>query len=300
MTAFSDEIKHFFSGQDVSYDEPMSEHTSFRTGGPADVFVNIRDTDSLKVIITLAIKEKIPYYIFGNGSNVLVADEGIRGIVIRPLITPELIFDGTRVKASAGCSLAKLSKQCSERGLEGLEFAAGIPGTVGGAVVMNAGAYGGEIKDRLVTAEVMDREGNSKVLDNEELKLGYRTSIIPEADYIVLGAEFELTPGNRDKSFGIIADLAARRRDKQPLEYPSAGSTFKRPEGYFAGKLIEDAGLKGFSVGGACVSTKHAGFVINKDRASSKDIYDLIGEVRKRVFENSGVMLEPEVKLIGF
>ena len=300
MKHFIEEIKQILPEEDIHVDEPMSEHTTFRTGGKADLLVDVRDIDLLKKIITLAISEQITYYIIGNGSNILVSDEGIRGIVIRSCIKPEMNFNGRFVHASAMCSLSKLAKEAANRGLTGLEFAAGIPGSVGGAVVMNAGAYGGEIKDCLTDVTVMDEHGDILILLTEQLKMGYRTSIIPRKRYIVLFAGFDLTPGEREESLRTIADLAARRREKQPLEYPSAGSTFKRPEGFFAGKLIEDAGLKGFGIGGACVSEKHAGFIINRDGATSKDIYDLINEVRKRVYENSGVMLEPEVKLIGF
>ncbi|MCR5331737.1 MAG: UDP-N-acetylmuramate dehydrogenase [Lachnospiraceae bacterium] len=286
--------------------EQMSKHTGFRTGGPADYFITVPDTDLLKKIITLAIKKEITYYIIGNGSNMLVSDSGFRGLIIRIKSEPELDFgqkneEGrTVVTVSAGCSLAKLATECASRGLKGLEFAAGIPGTVGGAVVMNAGAYGGEIKDCIVKAGLLDRTGNDLELDRDGLELGYRTSIIRKKNYIVINAQFALEDTDPEESRRLIAELAAKRREKQPLEYPSAGSTFKRPEGYFAGKLIEDAGLKGFCTGDAQVSEKHAGFIINKGNASSADIHALIGEVQRRVFEDSGVRLEPEVIFLGF
>ena len=293
-------------GLKVLKDEPMSKHTGFKTGGPADYFVTVSDSELLKKIITLAIKKEITYYIIGNGSNMLVSDAGFRGLIIRlkterePEFGPETGTGETIVTAYAGCSLARLAAECTARGLRGLEFAAGIPGTVGGAVVMNAGAYGGEIKDRIISAQLLDSDGNSLELDRDGLELGYRTSIIRKKNYIVVSARFSLPQGDPEEGRQLIAELAAKRRDKQPLEYPSAGSTFKRPEGYFAGKLIEDAGLKGFSIGDARVSEKHAGFIINTGNASSGDIHALICEVQRRVFESFGVRLEPEVILLGF
>ena len=299
---FITEIRKILPDGAVYVDEPLSRHTSFRTGGPADLFVDVPDTGLLKKIISLAFDAQITYYIIGNGSNMLVADDGYRGMILRVKTQPDLIFEdwSNIVRVSAGCSLAKLACGCAERGLAGLEFAAGIPGSVGGAVVMNAGAYGGEISDCITSAGVMDSSGGEFRLSRDELGLGYRTSVIPERNLIVTDAVFELKEGNREESSRIISELALKRREKQPLEYPSAGSTFKRPEGYFAGKLIEDSGLKGFSIGGAQVSGKHAGFVINTGHASSADIIGLIREVQKRVFENFGVKLEPEVKMLGF
>jgi len=304
--SFVKELEQLLPEGDLRKNEPLSAHTTFRTGGPADLFADVKDIDLLKKIIRLAKQSEITYYIIGNGSNMLVADEGFRGLIIRVKPEPELIFGepdaegNVKVTASAGCTLLKLARRSAESGLAGLEFAAGIPGSVGGAVVMNAGAYGGEIKDRILSADVMNGQTDVITLSRDGLELGYRTSIIPKKDYIVLSAVFELPKGDRAESERIISELAAKRREKQPLEYPSAGSTFKRPEGYFAGKLIEDAGLKGFRVGGAQVSEKHAGFVINTGNACSQDIRDLIGEVQKRVFEHSGVHLEPEVKMLGF
>ena len=298
-------LEEILPKENILTDEPLSKHTGFRTGGAADFFVTVENYDTIKKIITLAISEKITYYIIGNGSNLLVSDNGFRGIMIRLSTLPEPVFedygaDAVKVTASAGCSLSKLANVCAARGLKGLEFAAGIPGTVGGAVVMNAGAYGGEIGDCIISAVIMDPEGNIRVYEKEELCMGYRTSILQEKEGIVLNASFVLREGNPDEIRRIISELAAKRREKQPLEYPSCGSTFKRPAGNFAGKLIEEAGLKGFSIGDATVSEKHAGFVINKGEATSAEIYSLIMEVQKRVFENSGVMLEPEVKLLGF
>ncbi|MBR4724404.1 MAG: UDP-N-acetylmuramate dehydrogenase [Lachnospiraceae bacterium] len=306
-TEFVKKAEEILQDEKVLINEPMSKHTGFRTGGPADYFLTVKKIDLLKRIITLAFEEKIPYYILGNGTNLLVADSGFRGVMIRLRIAPELVFEEDRsedglsyVTATAGCSLSKLASECASAGLKGLEFAAGIPGTVGGAVVMNAGAYGGEIRDCIVSAEVLDSNGDLIVLNRDELELGYRTSIIRKKDYIVLSARFALPEGNVEESRKLISELAAKRREKQPLEYPSAGSTFKRPEGYFAGKLIEDCGLKGFRIGDAQVSEKHAGFIINLGQASSTDIHALILEVKKRVLERFGVELEPEVIMLGF
>lgn len=289
----------------VRFNEPLKSYTSFKTGGPADYFVIPAGTTELKRIITLAKDNQTPYYIIGNGSNLLVSDEGFRGLIIcmkepdgKVSFTDE--GDTVLVEAGAGCPLTRLAFEAARAGLTGLEFAAGIPGSVGGAVVMNAGAYGGEIKDCIVSADVIDVNGVQSTLDNASLELSYRHSVIPERGLIVTGAAFRLNRGNTEEILAVIADLNKRRRDKQPLEYPSAGSTFKRPEGYFAGKLIEDAGLKGFSVGGASVSEKHCGFVINRGNATSSDIMELIRRVGDKVYEASGVRLEPEVKLLGF
>ena len=306
-TQIRKKIEEILPEGSVLINEPMSKHTTFKTGGPADFFVTVDNAELLKKIITLAIESEITYYIVGNGSNILVSDEGFRGIIIRIKSEPELIIekepqvDGRfLVRAGAGCSLRKLAGDCTQAGLTGLEFAAGIPGSVGGAVTMNAGAYGGEIGDHIVSVSLMNRIGRQFELPKEKLEFGYRTSIIQSLYYIALEAVFALEQGDKEQGLQTIAELAARRRDKQPLEFPSAGSTFKRPEGYFAGKLIEDAGLKGLRVGDAQVSEKHAGFVINRGRATSEDIHTLILKVQRRVLENSGVYLEPEVKMLGF
>ena len=245
-------------------------------------------------------EEKLPYFILGNGSNLLVSDKGYRGAVIQLWKNvSDIQVEGCLIQAKAGASLAKIAAQALEAGLTGMEFAAGIPGTLGGAVVMNAGAYGGEMKDILKEALVMDGEGRIFTLTKEELKLGYRTSIVKEKGYIVLAAVLELQPGDREEIRKLMEDLKQRRGEKQPLDMPSAGSTFKRPEGYFAGKLIMDAGLRGFSVGGAQVSEKHCGFVVNTGGASASDVLALIREVQKRVREKFGVELETEVKFLG-
>ena len=305
--SFIDKVVSLSSSGRVFENALLSEYTSFRTGGPADCLVRVKDIDEIKRLVMLARNEKVPYYILGNGTNMLISDDGFRGLIIslkdmeNNISISELSDKETfEVSVWAGCSLARLSSEAANRGLAGLEFAAGIPGSVGGAVVMNAGAYGGEIKDVFDFADVLDEEGNQLRLGKDELKFGYRRSIIQEKNYIVLAVSFILKRGDEKAIKSEIKELNERRREKQPLEYPSAGSTFKRPEGLFAGKLIEDAGLKGFSVGDASVSEKHCGFVINKGKATSADIFELISSVIEKVYDKTGVVLEPEIKLLGF
>ena len=281
-------------------DEPMRMHTTFRVGGAADYFVTVESREEVKAVVSLCREEKLPYYIVGNGSNLLVGDKGYRGVIIQ--IGREMCdiqVCGNAIHVEAGALLSKIGNVALEAGLTGFEFAAGIPGTIGGAVVMNAGAYGGEMKDVLAEVSVSTKDGEFLTLNKEELKLGYRTSIIPEKEYIVLGAVIELEPGDREEIKAKMNELRMRRSSKQPLEYPSAGSTFKRPEGYFAGKLIQDAGLCGLQVGGAQVSTKHCGFVINKEHATAADIMELIRQVQEKVKSQFGVELEMEVKRLG-
>ena len=300
-----EEIKRTAGGTvRLIFDEPLKMHTGFKTGGCADAFAETSDARVISQIFELASSEKVSVCVIGNGSNLLVSDAGYRGIIIRMAETdgsePVSFADDARVRATAGCSLGTLAHECAKHGLTGLEFAAGIPGSVGGAVVMNAGAYGGEIKDVLAEVTVMEKDGRIVKAGADELKLAYRYSVVPERGWTVLEAVFALKPGEPAQIFECMAELARKRKEKQPLEYPSAGSTFKRPEGYFAGKLIEDAGLKGFSIGGAMVSQKHAGFVINTGNATSSDIMELIDTVRNRVNERFNVVLEPEVRMIGF
>lgn len=284
----------------IRKDEPMRTHTTFRVGGPADYFVTPETDGEITEVIRACREYEIPYYIVGNGSNLLVGDKGFRGVVIQIFKSMnQITVDGESLKAQAGCGLAQIANAALGAGLAGFEFAAGIPGTLGGAVVMNAGAYGGEMKDVLVSATVLTKDGEKKVLSVDELKLGYRTSIIPENEYIVLAAEIQLKAGDRAEIKARMDELREQRVSKQPLEYPSAGSTFKRPEGYFAGKLIQDAGLKGYAVGGAMVSEKHSGFVINTGGATASDIQELMARVTKIVKDQAGVTLEPEVKRIG-
>lgn len=293
-------LREILPGEQIRTEEPMSRHTTFRAGGPADVYVEPSDSAKLAAVLALCREHQMPCYILGNGSNLLVSDSGYRGVMIAMgKAWSHLSADGARIRAGAGALLSQAAKLAFKESLTGLEFAAGIPGSVGGAVVMNAGAYGSEMSDVLERVTVLTPEGELRTLPAKELELGYRTSCIPRCGYVVLEAEFRLAPGEPEKIGRRMEELALQRRSKQPLEYPSAGSTFKRPAGYFAGKLIEDAGLRGFSVGGAQVSEKHCGFVINRDNASAADILRLCREVQRRVREQSGVSLELEVKLLG-
>lgn len=286
--------------KNVLKDELMSGHTTFRIGGPADYFVMPSSAGEIKRIIALCLEQDVPYYIIGNGSNLLVADKGYRGVIIQIFKNmKDIQVEGESIRAQAGALLSKVAAAAYEAGLEGFEFASGIPGTLGGAVRMNAGAYGGEMKQVLKSAEVLTPEGEVLTLPVEEMKMGYRTSIVSRMDYVVLGAEIALREGNKEEIRAKMDELKEKRVSKQPLEFGSAGSTFKRPEGYFAGKLIEDAGLRGFRVGNAQVSEKHCGFVINRGGATAREVAELMETVARRVEENSGVRLEPEVKKIG-
>lgn len=284
----------------VKIQEPMSEHTTFKIGGNADFFIVPTSNEEVQKIVVLAKEQDVPYLFIGNGSNLLVSDEGIRGFVIEMTQMNTIKIEENQVKAQAGVTLAELSKAVARQSLTGFEFAEGIPGTLGGAVTMNAGAYGGEINDVIVDATVLDDKGQIQTLSKEELELGYRTSIVGRKNYVVLDVTLSLEKGNQEEILDKMKDLSQRRREKQPLEYPSAGSTFKRPVGYFAGKLIDDTGLRGFTVGGAKISDKHCGFVINTGNATAQDVRNLIKEVQNRVEEKFGVRLETEVKFIGF
>ena len=284
----------------VLYDEPMKKHTTFRVGGPARALVEPGSAEDVKSVVEFCKSEQIPYYIVGNGSNLLVSDKGYDGVIIHLFKNMSAMrIEGNKVYVQAGALLSKVAVQAGRKGLTGMEFASGIPGTIGGALVMNAGAYGGEMKDVLTEVTVLTPEGTFLTLPVAELDLSYRHSIIPERGYLVVSAVLELHPGKAEEIRAVMEDLKEKRVSKQPLEYPSAGSTFKRPEGYFAGKLIQDAGLRGFQVGGAQVSEKHCGFVINRDHATSADICNLMNQVSEIVFEKFGVRLEAEVKKIG-
>lgn len=280
--------------------ELLRNHTTFRIGGAAKYFAVPKNEEEIMEAVDFAIVKDLPYYILGKGSNVLFADEGYSGVIIEIGAGMEKVerIGDTGIRAQAGVSLSALAAFAAREGLSGLEFAAGIPGTLGGAVTMNAGAYGGEMKDVIVSAKVMDEEGIVRKLSCEELELGYRTSIVQKKQLVVLEAEFLLNPGTTEEIQNTMKELNAKRREKQPLEYPSAGSTFKRPEGYFAGKLIEDAGLRGYRVGDAQVSEKHCGFVVNRGNATCAEVLQLIEEVQKKVKEQFGVQLEPEVRII--
>ncbi len=282
--------------------ERMENHTSLHIGGEADYMVLPTKEEEIKELILLCRQSKVPYYVMGNGSNLLVADPGYRGLIIKLGENFSAIkFDeDCVVTAQAGVLLSKLAHEVAKHSLTGFEFAAGIPGTLGGAVTMNAGAYDGEMKHCILSARVMDEEGNIFTLSKDELQLGYRTSLLQKENLIVIDATMKFSLGDYDKIIGRIKELNALRREKQPLEQYSAGSTFKRPEGYYAGKLIHDAGLRGHTLGGAQVSEKHCGFLINKENATAGEFLGLINEVTKIVEETSGVKLEPEVKLLGF
>lgn len=296
---FYEKLKTIAGEENVSANEPMSRHITFRVGGDADYYVTPCDEKQIAEVVALCRREDVPYYIIGNGSNLLVRDSGFRGLIVEiGSRYSNIQVDGNKITAQAGAKLSQIAVKALNASLTGMEFAHGIPGTLGGAVVMNAGAYGGEMKDVLVNVKVMDKSGKIITLTNEELELGYRHSIIPGKEYIVLEAELQLQEGDAGSIKATMEELASKRREKQPLEYPSAGSTFKRPEGYFAGKLIEDAGLKGYTRGGAMVSEKHSGFVINYNNATAQDVIDVIRDVHDKVNEKYGVSLETEVKIL--
>ena len=297
---FYDKLNNVIAKDSILLDEPMSRHTTFRVGGPADFFVTPKAKEEVRDVIRICKEAGMPYYIIGNGSNLLVSDAGYRGVIVQIYKEMnEVKVEGDLVKAQAGALLSGIAAKALGAELSGFEFASGIPGTIGGACVMNAGADGGEMKDVLESVTALTGEGKIIELGRNELELGYRTSVIAKKGYIVLGAVLKLERGDGEKIKTYMDELKEKRVTKQPLEYPSAGSTFKRPEGYFAGKLIEDAGLRGFQVGGAQVSEKHCGFVINRDHATAADIMELMRQVQIRVKENSGVDLEPEVKRLG-
>lgn len=279
--------------------EPMKNHITFKTGGPADYFAMPATFNELKRLLSVAKEENLKVTVIGKGSNLLVLDKGIRGLVICTTELKDVSVDGQEITASCGLSLAALAGVAREHGLTGLEFASGIPGTVGGGIVMNAGAYGGALSDCAIETICVDMDGNLKTFRGEEQQLGYRKSAFSNGDLIVLQVKFDLHKGISEEISNLMLELNERRRDKQPLDKPSAGSTFKRPEGYFAGKLIEDANLKGYRYGGASVSEKHAGFVLNDMDGTASDVLEVVKHCQKTVLEKFGVLLEPEVKIIG-
>lgn len=281
-------------------EEPMDRHTTFRVGGPAECFVTVDTRGQLAKVLAYLQNTERDFFILGNGSNLLVSDRGYRGVVVSlgKEFRQICVKDGG-MSVGAGVSLAQAAKAAMQAGLSGLEFAAGIPGTMGGAVRMNAGAYGGEMAQVAEAVEVMAADGEILLLDNETMEFGYRVSAIKSRPYVVLGVDLKLDPAKTENIAGRMQELAQRRREKQPLEYPSAGSTFKRPEGLFAGKLIMEAGLRGKSCGGAQVSEKHCGFIINKDHATASDVACLIRETISTVEDKFGVTLEPEVIFLG-
>ena len=286
--------------EDILTEEPMSRHTTFRIGGEAACFIRISSEEQLRKLIPYFENVGVEYFVLGKGSNLLVGDKGYPGVILQISDACQQIeAEENRLQVQAGAALSKVALFAMERGLEGLEFAAGIPGTVGGGVVMNAGAYGGEMKQVVESVRVLSSEGEILTLDNDTMEFGYRTSIIRNRNFTVLSVTFRLREGNREEIRARIEDFQKRRMEKQPLNYPSAGSTFKRPEGYFAGKLIMDAGLRGFQIGDARVSDKHCGFVVNVGKATARDVTDVIEEVQEKVRERFGVSLEREVIYLG-
>lgn len=295
-----DYIKTVIPRERILFHQPMKEYTTFRVGGEAECLIMIRQEEELVKLIPYLNKIEQEYFILGNGSNLLVGDKGYRGIVLKLDGEMEQItVDGTHITAKAGALLSKVAVTARDNGLTGLEFAAGIPGSIGGGIVMNAGAYDGEMKQVVESVRVMDCDGQINVLDNDTMEFGYRTSIIKNRPFIVLEVALRLAEGDREQIGARMEELMQLRRSKQPLEYPSAGSTFKRPEGYYAGKLIMDAGLRGYRIGGAQVADKHCGFIINTGKATAADIREVIEEVQQRVRERFHVSLEPEVVFLG-
>lgn len=293
-------LERFLPAENISLKEPMKKHTTFRIGGEAELFLRMENPRQLKEVQNYLQKLEITYYVLGNGSNLLVSDEGYPGVILEIADKMNTIrVEGNSIIAQAGALMSKIAHVAYEHGLTGFEFAAGIPGTIGGGVVMNAGAYGGELKNVVTAVEVLNSNGEILSLDNQTMEFGYRTSILKKHPFIVTEVCIALQEGCKEEIKATMDDLAAKRREKQPLEFPSAGSTFKRPEGYFAGKLIMDAGLRGYQVGGAQVSEKHCGFVINKGGATAADVKQLIADVQKEVKKQFEVELEPEVIFLG-
>lgn len=293
-------IRAYVAEEDILFEEPMCRHTTFKVGGPAGCLVRISEPRQLQAIIPYLREVDIPYFVLGNGSNLLVGDKGYNGVVLQiGGNLNQITVEGTTIKAGAGALMSQVAKKALEEGLTGFEFASGIPGTIGGGVVMNAGAYDGEMKQVVTSVTVMNETSEILELDNEGMEFGYRNSIIKNRPFVVLEVELKLQEGNSEEIKAKMDDLSKRRREKQPLEFPSAGSTFKRPEGYFAGKLIMDAGLRGYSIGGAKVSDKHCGFVINAGNATAADVAEVIQEVQEKVKEKFGVTLEKEVIFLG-
>ena len=294
-------LADFLESENIEYrqNEPMRAHTTFKIGGEADIFIIPASPAALISAVKKCTELEIPYFILGNGSNLLVSDGGIEGAVISLAGINGISAEGEKITCGAGAMLSSVCLKALSLSLTGLEFAYGIPGTAGGALYMNAGAYGGQMADVIESAECLTAAGDIKTLKKEDMRLGYRSSIFKKGGLIIISLTLALKTGDKAEIKAEMDELLNRRKQKQPLEYPSAGSTFKRPEGYFAGALIEKNGLKGLTVGGAQVSEKHAGFVINRGGATAADVKALIGKIQKKVFENDGVMLEPEVIFTG-
>lgn len=298
--AVKEALQRFVPQEDLFFEEPMKEHTTFKVGGNAACFIEASPRMQTGKLLQYMNRASIPYFVMGNGSNLLVGDLGFDGIILHfGKKMSEIRLSGDRIYAAAGVSLARVASFAADYNLTGMEFAAGIPGTIGGAVRMNAGAYDGEMKQVVDTVMVLNEDGEELILDSETMEFGYRTSAIKNHPFIVTGCSLLCRQGEQEKIREKMADFQQHRREKQPLEYPSAGSTFKRPEGHFAGKLIMDAGLAGFSIGGAQVSPKHCGFVINTGNATAKNIKDLIEYIQREVYDRFMIRLEPEIEMIG-
>ncbi|MEN8904408.1 MAG: UDP-N-acetylmuramate dehydrogenase [Clostridiales bacterium] len=286
--------------ENILMNEPMKKHTSFKIGGPVDIMLFPKEARHVSEIINICNKEDIPFMTMGNGTNLVVSDKGIRGVVIKLFKNiANYEVNENEISASSGILLSTLSKIAYRNSLSGLEFASGIPGTLGGAVAMNAGAYGGEMKNVVVETQYVKRNGEIKEVSGDEHEFGYRTSIIQKEKAIVVSTKIRLNSKNKENIKEVMDKLDFKRKDKQPLEMPSAGSVFKRPEGYFAGKLIQDSGLRGYKIGGAQVSEKHCGFIVNTGLATAKDVMELIEYIQKTVKSKFNVNLETEVRLIG-
>lgn len=294
------ELSGIITDEQIKLEEPMKNHTTFRIGGLAEIFVTPGSIGEVRDIIAVCRKQAVPYYVMGNGSNLLVSDRGYEGVIIQIFKEMnEIRIEGDTVAAQAGALLSAIANRALEEGLAGFEFASGIPGTLGGACIMNAGAYGGEMKDVVREVTLLTPEGEIRDVPGEQMEFGYRTSMAARTGAVILAARIRLRRGDQEAIRARMEELREKRVSKQPLEYPSAGSTFKRPEGYFAGKLIQDAGLRGFTVGKAQVSEKHCGFVVNKGQATAADVAELMRRVSDKVEEQFGVRLEPEVKRLG-
>ena len=293
-------IEQIIPKENILTDEPMSRHTTFKCGGPASLFLRPRNVAEVIDIINILKANEEEYFVLGNGSNLLVSDKGYDGTVISMGYFDDIhIEDEVQICAEGGAMNSAIAAMARDNSLTGFEFAAGIPGTIGGAMTMNAGAYGGEMKDIVKEVILLSSDGEIETYSGQDMEFDYRDSFIKGKEYVVLFVVLELQKGDKEEITAKMQELALKRKEKQPLEYPSAGSTFKRPEGNFAGKLIEDAGLKGYSIGGAMVSEKHCGFVVNNGNATAADVYKLICDVKEKVLENFGVTLEPEVILLG-
>ena len=293
-----EEIQKIVSKDKIFTNEPMSKHTSFKIGGPAEIFVKINNVEELKLIIKISKKAEVPITVVGNGSNLLVSDDGIRGIVLKIEFDKIEIEESGKLKVGSGVKLAFLAQKCLKEKLKGFEFASGIPGTIGGAIRMNAGAHGSEMKDIVKKITCMTRDGKIQVISNEEAKFEYRNSIFSQNDYIILEAEIQLRKGNPEEIRSKMDEYATYRKEKQPIEYPSAGSTFKRGNDFITAKLIDECGLKGYQIGGAQVSEKHAGFIINKGNATAEDVKQLMKYVEEQVYNKFGKKIEAEIEII--